>query len=89
MPTPPPPSSPSLYFFSLFLCSLTPSNRADLPLFPGFDNIFLGKKERAVLIARGKNPDRKEEHVVNEQPTMTEYMGPEDHSPMDPADEQL
>ncbi|KAK2014184.1 hypothetical protein LZ32DRAFT_646741 [Colletotrichum eremochloae] len=49
--------------------------KADLNLYPGFDGIALGKKERQVLISRGKNPDRTEADVdVNGAPTHTEYV---------------
>ncbi|KAF9879380.1 hypothetical protein CkaCkLH20_02923 [Colletotrichum karsti] len=49
--------------------------KADLNLFRGFDDIFLGKKERLALIARGKNPDRKEADVdEHDIPTNTDYF---------------
>ncbi|KAI8203413.1 hypothetical protein K4K52_005578 [Colletotrichum sp. SAR 10_76] len=38
--------------------------KADFALYPGFNGIALGKKERAALIARGKNPDRREEDTT-------------------------
>ncbi|KAJ0380010.1 hypothetical protein COL26b_001831 [Colletotrichum chrysophilum] len=38
--------------------------KADFALYPGFNSIALGKKERAALIARGKNPDRREEDTT-------------------------
>lgn len=49
--------------------------RADLNLYPGFDGIALGKKERLALISRGKNPDRREGDVdAAGEPTHTEYV---------------
>ncbi|KAL0937664.1 myb DNA-binding domain-containing protein [Colletotrichum truncatum] len=52
--------------------------KADLCLYPGFNNIALGKKERSALIARGKNPDRREEDVdIEGVPINTRYI-PED-----------
>lgn len=56
--------------------------RADLPLYPGFDGIALGKKERQALISRGKNPDRTEADVdADGNPMHTEYvpLGEEEH----------
>ncbi|GKT96100.1 MYB DNA-binding domain-containing protein [Colletotrichum tofieldiae] len=56
--------------------------RADLNLYPGFDGVALGKKERQTLISRGKNPDRKEADVDEDgAPTHTEYV------PLDDDDE--
>ncbi|OLN96459.1 hypothetical protein CCHL11_00569 [Colletotrichum chlorophyti] len=53
--------------------------KADLPLYPNFDNIILGKKERQALISRGKNPDRLEEDVdFKGRPIRTEYVPMED-----------
>ncbi|OHF03503.1 hypothetical protein CORC01_01222 [Colletotrichum orchidophilum] len=52
-----------------------PARRADLNLYPGFDGIALGKKERLALISRGKNPDRREADVDETgEPTHTEYV---------------
>ncbi|KAJ0321502.1 hypothetical protein COL5a_009264 [Colletotrichum fioriniae] len=49
--------------------------KADLNLYPGFDGIALGKKERLALISRGKNPDRREGDVdAAGEPTHTEYV---------------
>ncbi|KAI3538987.1 hypothetical protein CABS01_03359 [Colletotrichum abscissum] len=49
--------------------------KADLNLYPGFDGIALGKKERLALIGRGKNPDRREGDVdAAGEPTHTEYV---------------
>ncbi|WDK17799.1 hypothetical protein CGRA01v4_09082 [Colletotrichum graminicola] len=49
--------------------------KADLNLYPGFDGVALGKKERQVLISRGKNPDRTEADVdADGNPTHTEYV---------------
>ncbi|KAL2883919.1 hypothetical protein SGCOL_000554 [Colletotrichum sp. CLE4] len=50
--------------------------KADLNLYPGFDGIALGKKERLALISRGRNPDRKEADVdeATGEPTHTEYV---------------
>ncbi|KAK1596788.1 uncharacterized protein LY79DRAFT_31073 [Colletotrichum navitas] len=49
--------------------------KADLNLYPGFDGVALGKKERQVLISRGKNPDRTEADVdASGNPTHTEYV---------------
>ncbi|KAK1976236.1 hypothetical protein LZ30DRAFT_603899 [Colletotrichum cereale] len=49
--------------------------KADLNLYPGFDGVALGKKERQVLISRGKNPDRTEADVDEDgAPTHTEYV---------------
>ncbi|GJC97199.1 MYB dna-binding domain protein [Colletotrichum higginsianum] len=56
--------------------------KADLPLYPGFDGIALGKKERQALISRGKNPDRTEADVdADGNPMHTEYvpLGEEEH----------
>ncbi|WQF83182.1 hypothetical protein CDEST_08196 [Colletotrichum destructivum] len=56
--------------------------KADLPLYPGFDGIALGKKERQALISRGKNPDRTEADVdADGNPLHTEYvpLGEEEH----------
>ncbi|GKT62372.1 MYB DNA-binding domain protein [Colletotrichum tofieldiae] len=56
--------------------------KADLNLYPGFDGVALGKKERQTLISRGKNPDRKEADVDEDgAPTHTEYV------PLDDDDE--
>lgn len=40
---------------------LTEPQRTDAPLPPGFDLVVLGKKEKEMVIAVGRNPDRKEE----------------------------
>ncbi|OHX00702.1 myb DNA-binding domain-containing protein [Colletotrichum incanum] len=49
--------------------------KADLNLYPGFDGVALGKKERQTLISRGKNPDRREADVDEDgAPTHTEYV---------------
>ncbi|KAK2052939.1 hypothetical protein LY76DRAFT_629796 [Colletotrichum caudatum] len=49
--------------------------KADLNLYPGFDGVALGKKERQALISRGKNPDRTEADVDEDGvPTHTEYV---------------
>ncbi|KAJ0166790.1 hypothetical protein CTA2_5867 [Colletotrichum tanaceti] len=56
--------------------------KADLPLYPGFDGIALGKKERQALISRGKNPDRTEADIdADGNPIHTEYvpLGQEEH----------
>ncbi|KAF6836999.1 Myb DNA-binding domain protein [Colletotrichum plurivorum] len=55
--------------------------KGDHPLYPGFDNIALGKKERNSLIERMKNPDRRESDIdENGDPTNTVYVpdAPED-----------
>ena len=42
---------------------------------PGFDLVVLGKKERQAVIAAGKNPDRREDDVDdNDNPTNTIYV---------------
>lgn len=54
------------------------TTRADACLSPGFDLVVLGKKERQAVIACGKNPDRKEADIDdNDQPTNTVYIGEE------------
>ncbi|GJC82860.1 hypothetical protein ColLi_05698 [Colletotrichum liriopes] len=58
--------------------------KADLNLYPGFDGVALGKKERQTLISRGKNPDRKEADVDEDgAPTHTEYV------PLDDDDDEV
>ncbi|KAK3393134.1 hypothetical protein B0H63DRAFT_457502 [Podospora didyma] len=47
--------------------------KADGILPPSFDLVVLGKKERAAVIACGKNPDRRESDVINGQVVNTEY----------------
>ncbi|OIW30504.1 hypothetical protein CONLIGDRAFT_281864 [Coniochaeta ligniaria NRRL 30616] len=52
--------------------------KADACLSPGFDLVVLGKKERQAVIACGKNPDRKEADIDDDdQPTNTVYVGDE------------
>ncbi|KAH6630169.1 hypothetical protein B0J18DRAFT_393415 [Chaetomium sp. MPI-SDFR-AT-0129] len=48
--------------------------KADVLLPRGFDLVVLGKKEREAVKAVGKNPDRREADVVNDQPVNTEYV---------------
>ncbi|KAM7220070.1 hypothetical protein V8F06_004584 [Rhypophila decipiens] len=54
--------------------------KADAILPPSFDLVVLGRKEKASVIAVGKNPDRKEAEVAidpatgNLKPTNTEYV---------------
>jgi hypothetical protein len=43
---------------------------------PGFDLVVLGKKERQAVIAAGRNPDRKESDIDDDdKPTNTIYVG--------------
>ena len=42
---------------------------------PSFDLVVLGRKERNAVIACRKNPDRKEEDVVDGRPVNTEWRG--------------
>ncbi|TEA20155.1 hypothetical protein C8034_v009201 [Colletotrichum sidae] len=52
--------------------------KGDHPLYPFFDYIALGKKEREALISRGKNPDRKESDVdINGEVINTVYLAPD------------
>ncbi len=58
---------------TFFLC------RVDAALPPSFDLVVLGKKERAAVIAVGKNPDRKEGDIdANGNPINTAYRGDEE-----------
>lgn len=52
------------------------NHRADAHLPPSFDLVVLGRKERATVIACGKNPDRKEADVdpTTGLPVNTEYQ---------------
>lgn len=45
---------------------------------PGFDLVVLGKKERQAVMAAGRNPDRGEGDIDdNDNPTNTLYVGEE------------
>jgi hypothetical protein len=56
---------------------------------PSFDLVVLGKKERAAVVACGKNPDRKEADVLNGLPVNTEYVPENKAAPAPSAPEQL
>ncbi|KAK1825742.1 hypothetical protein QBC39DRAFT_387227 [Podospora conica] len=51
--------------------------KADAHLPPSFDLVVLGKKERNNVIACGKNPDRKEDDLIDGRPVNTEWRGEE------------
>lgn len=44
----------------------------------GFDDVVLGKKERARLIGLGRNPERTEADVQDGRPVNTEWTGEEE-----------
>lgn len=52
--------------------------RDDMLLPHGFDDVVLGKKERARLIGLGRNPERTEADVQDGRPVNTEWTGEEE-----------